>query len=414
MFYTLAAAAKASGLGASAIRAAIERGQITAIKDLFDEWQVEEAELHRLYFPIGPATGKRDECSSTPSPAIRTLEGGAEASLEQAGHTLAEGREGTAADSATQVDPSRVIHDTEVARIEAVAPSTTAADDTDADTTQVEGDPVASRQCLAPFGDPSGNGRHGNQHPQLRFSGLDQTDRIAIGNTLFWESEIKIGERQDTLGSAIRPLADRRRAIAFTGALLAGVGIGWVAGLGSYHFFGRSLIPVSKDSGGYSAAPSTNQIAGVEKERRDPAAGALVTGKIAPPAVPEARARRRYASNQSTPQAPESRTAKFASIARQNSTEAALDNPGEPTGSVVPQAMNGFARRAAVPETKPTTIEGWSVRSVYNGTAVLEGPAGVWTAARGDTVPGLGRIDSIVLWGSRWIVATSRGLVTTP
>ena len=48
MFYTLAAAAKASGLGASAIRAAIERGQITAIKDLFDEWQVEEAELHRL------------------------------------------------------------------------------------------------------------------------------------------------------------------------------------------------------------------------------------------------------------------------------------------------------------------------------------------------------------------------------
>ena len=410
MFYTLAAAAKASGLGASAIRAAIERGQITAIKDLFDEWQVEEAELHRLYFPIGPAAGKRDECSSTLSPAATTVEGGAEAPLEQAGQTLAEGREGTAADSATEADPGQVTQRTELMLSEG-ASSSIAADD---GTTQVEGDPVASRQCLAPFGDPSGNGRHGNQHPQLRFSGLDQTDRIAIGNTLFWESEIKIGERQDTLVSAIRPLADRRRAIAFTGALLAGVGIGWVAGLGSYHFFGRSLIPVSKDSGGYSAAPSTNQIAGVEKERRDPAAGALVTGKIAPPAVPEVRARRRYASHQSTPQAPESRTAKFASIARQNSTEVALDNPGEPTGSVVPQAMNGFARRTAVPETKPTTIEGWSVRSVYNGTAVLEGPAGVWTAARGDTVPGLGRIDSIVLWGSRWIVATSRGLVTTP
>ena len=410
MFYTLAAAAKASGLGAAAIRAAIERGQITAIKDLFDEWQVEEAELHRLYFPIGPATGKRDECSSTPSPAATTVEGGAEALLEQAGQTLAEGREGTAAGSATEADPGQVTQRTELIRSEGASSSITADDGT----MQVEGDPVASRQCLAPFGDPSGNGRHGNQHPQLRFSGLDQTDRIAIGNTLFWESEIKIGERQDTLVSAIRPLADRRRAIAFTGALLAGVGIGWVAGLGSYHFFGRSLIPVSKDSGGYSAAPSTNQVAGVEKERRDPAAGALVTGKIAPPAVPEVRARRRYASNQSTPQAPESRTAKFASIARQNSTEAALDNPGEPTGSVVPQAMNGFARRTAVPETKPTTIEGWSVRSVYNGTAVLEGPAGVWTAARGDTVPGLGRIDSIVLWGSRWIVATSRGLVTTP
>src|SRR3984893_14800783 len=128
MFYTLAAAAKASGLGASAIRAAIERGQITAIKDLFDEWQVEEAELHRLYFPIGPATGKRDECSSTPSPAATRLEGGAEAPLEQAGQTLAEGREGTAADSATEADPGQVTQRTEVMRSEA-ASSSIAADD---------------------------------------------------------------------------------------------------------------------------------------------------------------------------------------------------------------------------------------------------------------------------------------------
>jgi hypothetical protein len=410
MFYTLAAAAKASGLGASAIRAAIERGQITAIKDLFDEWQVEEAELHRLNFPIGPATGKRDECSSTPSPAATTREAGAEAPLKQAGQTLAEGREGTAADSATEVDPGQVTQRTELVRSEA-ASSSIAADD---GTSQAEGDHVASGQCLAPFGDPRGNGRHGNQHAQFRFSGLDQTDRIDIGNTLFWESEIKIGERQEPPDSAIRPLADRRRVITFTGALLAGVGIGWVAGLGSYHFFGRSLIPVSKDGGGYSAAPSTNQIAGAEKEGRDPAAGALVTGKIAPPAVSEVRARRRYASTQSIPQAPESRTSKFAATARQSSAELTFDNPSEPTGSVVPQAANGLPRRAAVPETKPTTIEGWSVRSVYNGTAVLEGPAGVWAAARGDTVPGLGRVDSIVLWGSRWIVATSRGLVTTP
>ena len=65
------------------------------------------------------------------------------------------------------------------------------------------------------------------------------------------------------------------------------------------------------------------------------------------------------------------------------------------------------------PETKPATIDGWVVRQVANGTAVLQGPNGVWKAARGDTVPGLGKVDSIVLWGNRWIVATSRGLVTT-
>ncbi len=66
------------------------------------------------------------------------------------------------------------------------------------------------------------------------------------------------------------------------------------------------------------------------------------------------------------------------------------------------------------PETKPTTIEGWTLRDVTNGTVVLEGPNGTWKAARGDAVPGLGRVDSIVRWGNRWIVATSRGLISTP
>jgi hypothetical protein len=70
-------------------------------------------------------------------------------------------------------------------------------------------------------------------------------------------------------------------------------------------------------------------------------------------------------------------------------------------------------RSAPVPETRPTTIEGWSIREVSGGTAVLEGPNGVWKATRGDTVPGVGKIDSIVRWGNRWIVATSRGLIST-
>jgi hypothetical protein len=65
------------------------------------------------------------------------------------------------------------------------------------------------------------------------------------------------------------------------------------------------------------------------------------------------------------------------------------------------------------PETKPNTIDGWVVREVANGTAVLQGPNGVWKATRGDTVPGLGKVDSIVRWGNRWIVATGRGLIAT-
>jgi hypothetical protein len=74
----------------------------------------------------------------------------------------------------------------------------------------------------------------------------------------------------------------------------------------------------------------------------------------------------------------------------------------------------GSSRLTPVPETRPTTIEGWTVRDVVNGTAILEGPNGVWRVVAGNTVPDLGRIDSIVRWGNRWIVATSSGLVTTP
>lgn len=68
---------------------------------------------------------------------------------------------------------------------------------------------------------------------------------------------------------------------------------------------------------------------------------------------------------------------------------------------------------AAPPETRPTTIPGWTVVDVRDGTAVLEGPDGIRMAARGDAIPGLGRIDSIVRWGNRWIVATANGLIAT-
>ena len=70
-------------------------------------------------------------------------------------------------------------------------------------------------------------------------------------------------------------------------------------------------------------------------------------------------------------------------------------------------------RLPAMPETRPTTIEGWTIREVIGNTVVLHGPDGVWRATQGDTVPGVGRIDSIVRWGSRWIVATTRGLIST-
>ena len=75
--------------------------------------------------------------------------------------------------------------------------------------------------------------------------------------------------------------------------------------------------------------------------------------------------------------------------------------------------LHSQVKRIPGPETR-LAIEGWMLREVTNGKAVLEGPSGIWTAKRGDTVPGVGRVESIVLWGARWIVATSNGLLSTP
>jgi hypothetical protein len=72
-------------------------------------------------------------------------------------------------------------------------------------------------------------------------------------------------------------------------------------------------------------------------------------------------------------------------------------------------AMQNDTQRMPTPETKPTGIAGWTLREVINGTAVLHGPNGISKVTRGDTVPDLGRVDSIVRWGNGWIVATSRG-----
>ena len=80
-----------------------------------------------------------------------------------------------------------------------------------------------------------------------------------------------------------------------------------------------------------------------------------------------------------------------------------------------PQREGQPARRIAtpVPETRPATIPGWTVREVVGDSALLDGPQGARRVARGESVPGLGKVETIVRWGNRWIVTTERGLIST-
>ena len=81
--------------------------------------------------------------------------------------------------------------------------------------------------------------------------------------------------------------------------------------------------------------------------------------------------------------------------------------PKEVTGSVAPPPANG-------PNQPPKSgLEGWVVRDVHRGTALIEGRMGIIEVEQGDLVPGLGRVDAIRKQDGRWVVVTSRGLITS-
>jgi hypothetical protein len=176
----------------------------------------------------------------------------------------------------------------------------------------------------------------------------------------------------------LRP--DRERAVMVcmvAGALLVGIGLGWAGCLG------WNSSPV------VAAAPIVSKEASVRQAEAKPAVRTETIRKQAPSITASINASRAARAEDSW-----------------KSVAALLGSPATPAEPRPPLSP--------APETRPTTIEGWTVLDVRGGTAVLQGPDGVRTVTLGDTLPGIGRIDSIVRWGNRWIVATANGLIATP
>lgn len=83
----------------------------------------------------------------------------------------------------------------------------------------------------------------------------------------------------------------------------------------------------------------------------------------------------------------------------------------EVTGTVTPPAT-AAAAAASKPEVgRLPIVDGWALRDVGNGGALIEGRGGVYEVYAGDPVPGLGRVDAIRRQDGRWVVVTSRGLI---
>jgi hypothetical protein len=183
------------------------------------------------------------------------------------------------------------------------------------------------------------------------------------------------------------PCGDRTRtALLVAAAVVASFGLGWVGGLNWPQFASElGLVEVAQQE-----APS--------------------------PRIAEARSSGKMEGSRKTASASDS-PAIVGSIAKPSALlPAGARLSASPSPANAGPSAAAIAMRqplVAAPETKPATIPGWTVVDVRDGTAVLEGPDGIRMAARGDSIPGLGRVESIVRWGNRWVIATASGLIAT-
>ncbi len=355
MFYTLDQAVKVTGLSKSKILKALECGQITGAKDLFGEWQIEHRELHQIYPPLVENADK-DGTQTSVAPDAAALEAEIAALIKEAGESL-RGQPG----------------------------------DRQWNTGQIALRPLAA--------DPNEADEYSATPPK----NIDFKVKEACLERRAWDPDIRISDPERISDSS--PDAQGTRTALVAGALLGTVGIGWIFGLVPHFFDSPGSIPVEQRVHSLAQVlDSKNQTTfGSPETGREATPGVLNTDKIATltPSVPA----RRLDSTQSAAQP---NAIKTSAVAQQNTGSSG------PAASGVGRGPKILPRQMPFPETGPNTIEGWKVRDVVGGTAILEGPDGVWRATRGDTVPGVGRVESIVRWGSRWIVATSRGLISMP
>jgi len=89
--------------------------------------------------------------------------------------------------------------------------------------------------------------------------------------------------------------------------------------------------------------------------------------------------------------------------------------PKDVTGSVTPPAaVAALPATPAKPEVaRLPTVEGWVLRDVGHGGALIESRRGIFEIYTGDSIPGVGRVDAIRKQDGRWVVVTSKGLIVS-
>jgi len=86
------------------------------------------------------------------------------------------------------------------------------------------------------------------------------------------------------------------------------------------------------------------------------------------------------------------------------------------TASVAPPVTVAAAAPIPTPAPMPEvarlpTVDGWVIRDIGRGGALIESRRGLFEVYAGDSFPGLGRVDAIRRQDGKWVVVTSKGLI---
>ena len=76
--------------------------------------------------------------------------------------------------------------------------------------------------------------------------------------------------------------------------------------------------------------------------------------------------------------------------------------PSDVTGSIVEKQP-----------VRPVIVEGWVIRDIFDGRAMVESRYGIFEVSPGAPLPGLGKVESVRRQDGRWVVVTPKGLIVS-
>jgi hypothetical protein len=210
--------------------------------------------------------------------------------------------------------------------------------------------------------------------------------------------EVRAPNQDESLSSLVPGDGGGLRLGLVTGLLIAAFGLGWAWVSNPYLFLKSDLTSTLVQQPPFSVAPQVDQETAsggpIGSQGSTPTGSDLGNYRVGGEPIHRADQGVLNSEDASPSSAPKATAMKPAAVP-------------------LPPGKNVRHSLTPTPDTRPNTIQGWKVKHVSGGTVMLQGPDGVHKASVGDTVPGAGRIDSIVRWGGRLLVATSKGLITT-